>query len=76
MSYTEAFDAMVDKFRTEYAFTEYKDIDWDAKAAEFRPRFEAAEAAATPTPTPSPCATSCGRSPTSTSAVRSTTPRR
>lgn len=44
MSYTEAFDAMIDKFRREYAFTEYKNIDWDAKAEEFRPRFEEAEA--------------------------------
>jgi C-terminal processing protease CtpA/Prc len=44
LSYTEAFDAMLEKFREEYAFTEYKGIDWDAMAAEFRPRFEAAEA--------------------------------
>lgn len=43
MSYTEAFDAMVEKFRTEYAFTEYKNIDWNAKSDEFRPRFEEAE---------------------------------
>ena len=44
MSYTEAFDAMIDKFRREYAFTEYKNIDWDQKIEEFRPRFAAAEA--------------------------------
>jgi C-terminal processing protease CtpA/Prc len=44
LSYTEAFDAMLDKFRREYAFTEYKGIDWDALAEAFRPRFEAAEA--------------------------------
>lgn len=44
MNYTEAFDAMIEKFRKEYAFTEYKNIDWDAKAAEFRPRFEEAQA--------------------------------
>jgi C-terminal processing protease CtpA/Prc len=44
MSYTEAFDAMIDKFEREYAFTEFKHIDWDAKRAEFRPMFEAAEA--------------------------------
>jgi C-terminal processing protease CtpA/Prc len=44
MTYSEAFDAMLDKFRREYAFTEYKNIDWDAKAAEFRPRFVEAEA--------------------------------
>ncbi|MCC6906213.1 MAG: PDZ domain-containing protein [Anaerolineae bacterium] len=42
-SYAEAFDSMVEKFRTEYAFTEYKNIDWDALSAEFRPRFEEAE---------------------------------
>jgi len=44
MSYTDAFDAMIEKFRTDYAFTEFKQIDWDEKAAEFRPRFEEAEA--------------------------------
>src|SRR5690606_30872674 len=44
MTYTEAFDAMIDKFRREYAFTEFKGIDWDAKAEEFRPLFEKAEA--------------------------------
>ncbi len=43
MDYVEAFDAMLAKMRTEYAFTEYKNIDWDALAAEYRPRFEAAE---------------------------------
>ncbi len=44
LSYTEAFDGMVEKFRNEYAFTAYKGIDWDAKIAEFRPRFEDADA--------------------------------
>lgn len=44
MSYTEAFDAMIEKFRTEYAFTELKKLDWDAISAEFRPLFEEAEA--------------------------------
>lgn len=43
LSYTAAFDAMIDKFRREYAFTEYKGLDWDAISAEFRPRFEQAE---------------------------------
>lgn len=43
LSYTKAFDAMVDMFRKKYAFTDYKKIDWDAKIAEFRPQFEAAE---------------------------------
>ena len=44
LSYAEAFDGMVEKFRNEYAFTEYKNIDWDAKIAEFRPHFEEADA--------------------------------
>src|SRR5690554_844231 len=43
MSYTEAFDAMVELFSREYAFTEYKNIDWDALHAEYRPRFEQAD---------------------------------
>ena len=43
LSYTEAFDAMVEKFRLEYAFTEYKDLDWNALSDEFRPLVEAAE---------------------------------
>lgn len=42
--YAEAFDSMVELFRTEYAFTELKEMDWDALHEEFRPRFEAAEA--------------------------------
>lgn len=44
MAYSEAFDAMIDKFRTEYAFTELKNLDWDAISAKFRPQFEEAEA--------------------------------
>jgi C-terminal processing protease CtpA/Prc len=48
MSYIEAFDAMVEKFRTDYAFTELKNLDWDAISAEFRPQFEEAEANADP----------------------------
>lgn len=43
MSYSEAFDAMIEKMRKEYAFTEYKAIDWDAKIDEYRPRFVEAE---------------------------------
>jgi C-terminal processing protease CtpA/Prc len=39
LDFLEAFDNMVDKFRTKYAFTEHKGIDWDALSAEFRPRF-------------------------------------
>ena len=43
LSYTEAFDKMLEKFTNEYAFTELKKIDWAAKGQEFRPRFEEAE---------------------------------
>ena len=43
LSYTEAFDKMLEKFTNEYAFTELKGIDWAAKGQEFRPRFEQAE---------------------------------
>lgn len=45
LSYTAAFDAMLTKFRTEYAFTEHKNLDWDVISATFRPRFEQAERA-------------------------------
>lgn len=45
MSYSGAFDAMLKKFREEYAYTELKKIDWDERETEFRPRFEAAEKA-------------------------------
>ncbi|MBL8132881.1 MAG: peptidase S41 [Anaerolineae bacterium] len=44
LSYTEAFDALIELFRETYAYTEYKGIDWDAKREEFRPLFEQAEA--------------------------------
>ncbi|MEO8610465.1 MAG: S41 family peptidase [Chloroflexota bacterium] len=44
LSYTKAFDAMIEMFRKKYAYTELKNIDWDAKKTEFRPRFEEAEA--------------------------------
>ncbi|MFZ4815363.1 MAG: S41 family peptidase [Phototrophicaceae bacterium] len=44
LSYPEAFDALVELLRTEYAFTEYKNIDWDALHAEFRPLMEEADA--------------------------------
>lgn len=44
LGYTEAFDAMMEMMRNEYAFTELKGVDWDALIAEYRPRFEEAEA--------------------------------
>ncbi|MFN2221797.1 MAG: S41 family peptidase [Candidatus Promineifilaceae bacterium] len=43
LPYPEAFDALVEKLGKEYAFTEYKGIDWDALHDEFRPRFEQAK---------------------------------
>jgi len=43
LSYVDAFDAMLDKMSKEYAFTEYKGINWDALRAEFRPRIEEAQ---------------------------------
>ncbi len=39
----EAFDALIDLLRREYAFTEYKQIDWDALAATFGPRMAEAD---------------------------------
>ncbi|MBZ0274813.1 MAG: PDZ domain-containing protein, partial [Anaerolineae bacterium] len=44
MNYTDAFDAMVDMFRKEYAYTEAKHMDWDALWQEYRPRFVEADA--------------------------------
>jgi len=44
LGYAAAFDKLLEKFKNEYAFTELKKIDWDAKGKEFRPRFEEAEA--------------------------------
>lgn len=44
MSYTEAFDAMIDLLEREYSFTEYKGVDFEALAEEYRPRVEEAEA--------------------------------
>ena len=43
LGYAEGFQGLIDQMRNEYAFTEYKNIDWDALEAEFLPRFEQAE---------------------------------
>lgn len=48
LSYSDAFDAMVDLFRTDYAFTEFYDLDWDALHETYRPRFVEAENAGDP----------------------------
>ncbi|MCA9969481.1 MAG: PDZ domain-containing protein, partial [Anaerolineales bacterium] len=43
LSYADAFDALVDQLSREYAFTEYKNIDWEALRAQFRPEFVRAD---------------------------------
>ena len=43
LSYTQAFDKMLDKFTKQYAWTQLKNIDWTAKGTEFRSRFADAE---------------------------------
>ena len=43
MSYEDAFDAMVDLFKREYAFTEYRNLDWEALREKYRPRFVTAD---------------------------------
>ncbi len=40
----EAFDAMIELLKQKYAFTEYKGVDWDALAAEFRDEVAQADA--------------------------------
>lgn len=45
LSYSEAFTAMVDLFRREYAFTELYELDWGALEATYAARFAEAEAA-------------------------------
>lgn len=48
LAYDEAFNELVDILSREYAFTEYKEIDWEALREEFLPHFE--DAAATNNP--------------------------
>ncbi len=45
LSWTEAFDALVTKMSREYAFTDWKGIDWTALSREYRPRIVAAQQA-------------------------------
>jgi len=45
LSYTDAFSAMVDLFRREYAYTELYGLDWEALEATYAPRFAEAEEA-------------------------------
>jgi len=44
LGYSDAFSAMLDLFRREYAYTELYGLDWDALEATYAPRFTAAEA--------------------------------
>lgn len=44
LRYSDAFTAMVDLFRREYAYTELYGLDWDALEATYSPRFAEAEA--------------------------------
>jgi C-terminal processing protease CtpA/Prc len=43
-TYVEAFDRLIDHLKREYSFTEYKNIDWEARRQMFRPRIEEAQA--------------------------------
>lgn len=45
LGYAEAFDALVEQLSREYAFTEYKGVDWASLHEQFRPLFEVADAA-------------------------------
>jgi len=44
LGYAEAFSAMLDMFENEYAFSEFKNVDWEALREEYMPLFEDAEA--------------------------------
>jgi carboxyl-terminal processing protease len=44
LAYDDAFDALIDLLSDEYAFTDYKQVDWETLRVAFRPRFEEAEA--------------------------------
>lgn len=48
LSYTEAFEALVDKLSKEYAFTELKGLDWEQIREDLLPQFEAADEAEDP----------------------------
>ncbi len=48
LGYSDAFDEMVELFRTEYAFTEFYGLDWDELYATYSPRFIEAEEAGDP----------------------------
>ena len=43
LTYTEAFDQMIDLLEEEYPFTELKDVDWDEKRETYRPQIAEAQ---------------------------------
>ncbi|MFK7800670.1 MAG: S41 family peptidase [Anaerolineae bacterium] len=43
LSYTEAFDSLVEELRENYAFSDIKGVDWDELKEEYMPLFEEAE---------------------------------
>ncbi|HEU5433338.1 MAG TPA: S41 family peptidase [Thermomicrobiales bacterium] len=45
LTYTAAFDRLIEELRTRYPFTKAKGLDWDVIAAEIRPEVVAAEQA-------------------------------
>lgn len=46
ITWTDAFDRLLQKMKTEYAFTEWKSINWDSLGAKFRPLVQKAQFAA------------------------------
>ncbi|MGB4871536.1 MAG: S41 family peptidase [Candidatus Promineifilaceae bacterium] len=48
LSYADAFDALIDQLKNEYAFTDYKGIDWEALRSQLRPQFEEADQKSSP----------------------------
>ena len=67
LSYTDAFTAMVDLFRREYAYTELYGLDWDWLEETYEPRLpklrKRRRKKSDPPPSHSPCAISSGRFP-------------
>lgn len=43
LGYEEAFDALFERMRRDYPFTDEKDVDWDALYSEFAPRVASAQ---------------------------------
>ncbi|MDY6781773.1 MAG: S41 family peptidase [Cyanobacteriota bacterium] len=43
LSYTEAFNALIDLLKARYAYTQLRDIDWEALRRQYLPQMEVAE---------------------------------